>query len=496
MRTLIRTILLFAVLTATVLGDTNPLPRPLPAPVNSPSDEFAPSLSGDGLRLVFSSKRSGSRYPDIYICERSSTSESWPTPVALQAVNSAYSDETPYLTPAGDLLFFSSDRDGSLEMPADSRGAVRVSFDIYISRLESGAWSSPVPLPPGINSPHHERAPTFDPDSRRLFYSRWPFGDFESSQMWSVEISADHFGEPEALPAAINSGHQEASLVPDGQGQGYYFVSRRPGGLGGSDVYHVLYQDGQFGTPRNLGAPMNSASDETGPSFGGGSIYFASDRAGGLGHYDVYVIEPSRTATVEVRDRETGEQIAATVRILEGNGQERTMQFSPGETLALDLITAGPVEIRASAGGYIPGARELNGAGLDPDVPVVIELSRLTGNSVFNVHSIHFNPASAEIIPESIPVLDDLVTFLKEHPELRLEITGHTDLHGEDAYNFRLSLRRAAAVRDYFVSRGLASTRFTVRGAGKTEPLADGIGPGFDEQNRRTEFRILPPDQP
>ncbi len=72
-----------------------------------------------------------------------------------------------------------------------------------------------------------------------------------------------------------------------------------------------------------------------------------------------------------------------------------------------------------------------------------------------------------------------------------MEIVGHTDLHGTDEYNNQLSLKRADAVKNYLVEKGLDPKRFKIYGAGKTQPVVNQIGKGFDELNRRTEFKIL-----
>jgi outer membrane protein OmpA-like peptidoglycan-associated protein len=99
------------------------------------------------------------------------------------------------------------------------------------------------------------------------------------------------------------------------------------------------------------------------------------------------------------------------------------------------------------------------------------------------------------IKPESFPYLDALSKFLEENENINLEIVGHTDLHGTDEYNKQLSLERAKAVEKYLVEKGLDSRRFTVSGVGKSQPVVNRIGEGFDELNRRTEFKILKDDQ-
>ena len=74
---------------------------------------------------------------------------------------------------------------------------------------------------------------------------------------------------------------------------------------------------------------------------------------------------------------------------------------------------------------------------------------------------------------------------------MEIEIIGHTDLHGTDDYNNQLSRKRAEAVKKYLAEKGLDPKRLKTFGAGKTRPVANQLGKGYDELNRRTEFNIL-----
>lgn len=91
--------------------------------------------------------------------------------------------------------------------------------------------------------------------------------------------------------------------------------------------------------------------------------------------------------------------------------------------------------------------------------------------------------------------LNKLVTILNKYPNTNIEIQGHTDSRGSDEYNMGLSLRRANAVRDYLASQGIAGTRMTTRGFGKSAPAYSNDTPEGMAQNRRVEFLITANDQ-
>ncbi|MBL9103211.1 MAG: OmpA family protein [Myxococcales bacterium] len=105
------------------------------------------------------------------------------------------------------------------------------------------------------------------------------------------------------------------------------------------------------------------------------------------------------------------------------------------------------------------------------------------------IEGIRFANNKATILPESQPVLDDAARVLAGYPALRIEIVGHTDDRGQREKNVDLSRRRAEAVRDYLVGKGVAAERLTPRGAGPDQPVADNRTAAGRAQNRRIEFR-------
>jgi OOP family OmpA-OmpF porin len=94
------------------------------------------------------------------------------------------------------------------------------------------------------------------------------------------------------------------------------------------------------------------------------------------------------------------------------------------------------------------------------------------------------------IKPDAAKILDRLVTFLKENPDKRVDLEGHTDSVGTDQYNQGLSERRAASVKDYVVKKGIDGSRITARGLGKAKPIADNNTEQGRAKNRRVEVKI------
>jgi len=106
------------------------------------------------------------------------------------------------------------------------------------------------------------------------------------------------------------------------------------------------------------------------------------------------------------------------------------------------------------------------------------------------LHGAQFDFNKATLKPSAKPVIDQAVKVMKDKPDLKVSVEGHTDSIGSATYNQKLSERRAMAVRDYMVSQGIDAARITVRGFGKSKPIATNDTEEGRAQNRRVE--ILP----
>ena len=110
---------------------------------------------------------------------------------------------------------------------------------------------------------------------------------------------------------------------------------------------------------------------------------------------------------------------------------------------------------------------------------------------VIRLRGVNFDFDRAEIRPASRPILDQAASRLRQCGSERLRVEGHTDSIGADAYNQDLSQRRARAVRDYLVSRGVNGGRISAAGLGEAKPIASNDTPEGRFLNRRVEVRFL-----
>lgn len=122
-----------------------------------------------------------------------------------------------------------------------------------------------------------------------------------------------------------------------------------------------------------------------------------------------------------------------------------------------------------------------------------IEVTRDGDNLILDMPSgITFGYDSATIQPQFRSTLDQVARTLADYNQTYIDVYGHTDSDGSDAYNQTLSERRAQSVADYLATRGVNSARMATRGFGESQPIASNATPEGKAENRRVEIRVVP----
>lgn len=160
-----------------------------------------------------------------------------------------------------------------------------------------------------------------------------------------------------------------------------------------------------------------------------------------------------------------------------------------GGNTALGAVIGGVVG--GVAGGVIGNkmdkqAREIDQAIPGADVERVGEGIKL----VLNENAVRFDTSKSTLTATAKGNLDKLVTVFNQYPDTDIVIFGYTDSTGKVEFNQTLSEQRAASVRAYLTSKGIAANRFTTKGMGIADPIATNDTPDGRSQNRRVEFAI------
>ncbi len=205
------------------------------------------------------------------------------------SINTEYDEHTPVLTTDEKTLMFTSRRMGSTGGTLDYDG--RYFEDIYVSRKVNGKWTNPEKISPSINTPGHEATICLSPDGRELYIYK---GNNGEGNIYVSEFEKNDWTVPEKVGSNISTSANETHATISADGTTLIFVSDRGNGKGGKDLYLVhRLPGGEWGLAQNMGEVLNTKYDEEGPFLhpDGTTLYFSSKGHNSMGGYDLFYSE-------------------------------------------------------------------------------------------------------------------------------------------------------------------------------------------------------------
>jgi len=495
--------------------------------INTEYPEYSPVFDFKDSILYFTSRREGTTggklapdgkyYEDIYFSKLEKNgdqyiwSEAKPIP---GAVNTKYHEATVSLGNNGKILFI--------------YGSAIGYGDIYYSELnQKGEWSFMKEFPV-INSPYRETHASLSPDGKTLYFTSNRPGGYGGLDIWKTELGENGWLEPENLGPIINTKYNEDApfILPDGVT--LYFSSEGHENMGGYDIFFTsLTEDGFWNSPTNMGYPINSPDNDVFyyPSPDEKYAFFSSADIKGYGDQDLYLMNiiSSRASQLKLIVRTIDALSFKPVKadivihdIINDNIEYELLSDESGYGEAF-LNYDKKYLLTASAPGYINNNKIISILNDDPRSVVLMdiflekaEIAQLNqeiaeatepvkepfkvGESII-LRNIYFDFDKATLRPQSIEELDHLYQFLVNNPTAIVEISAHTDRIGSYEYNINLSKRRAQAVVDYLINKGIDSKRLITKGYGFTKPVATNLTEEGRQLNRRVEFKILSYDE-
>ncbi len=200
--------------------------------------------------------------------------------------------------------------------------------DIYVAQKKGDDWGKPFDLAAPVNTPGWEAQPSISADGRTLYFVSNRPGGYGGYDIWKSTLTDKGWAEPENLGPNINTPYNEQSPFIHADDSTLYFCSNGWPGLGGMDLYvSRLGKDGQWQKPVNLGYPINTAGDESGLTItaNGDHAFFSSNALTGFGGYDIYTFElpvavkphPVTYVKGKVADAKTTQPLEAAVQIID-----------------------------------------------------------------------------------------------------------------------------------------------------------------------------------
>jgi len=399
----------------------------------------------------------------------------------------------------------------------------KVICKIYYSEKKGDDWSEPQLLDEQINIPGFTSThPTMGRESKKNQEVMYFVSDREKGKggldIWYCEYDARRkaFRKPKNAGSLVNSAGTEMTPFYDIKTKSLYYSTDGKPNIGGLDLYKTQGETNKWAIPVHLGFPFNSYADDLDfaikPSGKGGFI--VSNREGGLSVYnptccdDIYeftysgfveIIYKGQIVNKDSNDCIEGESIINVYitgkdgRLLSEtmtqNGCKYELKLKPGFDYEVEIRK----ENYFSNTTKISTMKSVRSDSTKKDI--VIE--KIPETPIL-IPKINYDFDSDKLTKDSKTALDtSLVIILTDNPSFKIEIRSHTDNKGADAYNMKLSQKRAESVVRYLIEKGFSSNRLIAKGYGETLPIAPNTNPdGSDNptgrhKNRRTEFKII-----
>jgi outer membrane protein OmpA-like peptidoglycan-associated protein/tetratricopeptide (TPR) repeat protein len=521
--------------------------------VNTGFHEYAPLLSADGSTLIFTSNRStdeyqiksGTNFEDIYITHK--IENGWDEPQKISPeINSSFHDAAASISHDGKTLFlYYEDGAGdiytsklengewsepvplnkNINLPtfwetsacisADGKKLYFTSnrpggegeLDIYVSELDSkGDWGKAVNLGPTINTPMHEDSPYIHADGVTLYFSSDGHPTMGSNDIFKSELKDGKWSKPQNMGYPINSIEYDGFFMMSEDKKTGYFSALREDGMGNSDLYQVAFFDPPPKIePEEVFASADTSSMDT-LIAAADTVETADTTVVIADEFETYIdplIELQKGLQIvtilkgKVIDEVTSQPLHALITLVNNETNEIIERiYSKTGTGDFELVIphGGNFGVSTEAGGYLFNSINFNlpqfAEFQEIDTHILMVKAEVGSKAVLK--NIFFDTGKAELKPESVGELEKLRQLLVSNGNMKMQINGHTDNTGNPATNKVLSLKRAEAVVQYLIEKGVDASRLSAKGFGAERPLVS----NDDEQegreiNRRTEIEII-----
>jgi outer membrane protein OmpA-like peptidoglycan-associated protein/tetratricopeptide (TPR) repeat protein len=400
--------------------------------------------------------------------------------------------------PSKDLVFYTVLRD---VRKIKKKRAYTIQPEIYFGkRGDNGQISGSKPFPLNNFTVHGVQNPFVDEQAGRIYFASDMAGGVGGFDLYYVTFDQDlNFGSPVNLGPGVNTLEDESH--PYIKGGKLYFSSKGHPGVGGMDIFIADQIGGVFSDVQNLGVPFNSTRDDFAFYVASdGKRYLSSDREGGLGMDDIYFIQDLyKILLAKVLDCD-GVIIAENLDVRLDQANTRQMvenrRLGNGE-ISADLEPEQDFWLQISKPGYFSiQDSSLTTIGLEGDtLRREYRLARIPYGLQVWSDIVYYDLDKSYLKTQAEQILGKLADLMLKHDFLNLKVTSHTDARASDSYNERLSEKRAKAVSDFLVAKGVAADRIALAWFGE-EQLVNDCGDGkpcpenLHQQNRRSELTL------
>lgn len=454
-----------------------------------------------------------------------------------------YSTGHPSFSKVGNGLYFTSNQPGGMG-----------GYDIYVCYKTSRGWTEPKNLGYPVNTAGNEMSPFVDEKGRLFFSSDWHEG-FGGMDVFTAERFSFGWGNIQNLGNQVNSSYDEMYFVFQPQKQIGYYSSNRPEGEGNEDIYKVtqkknfvdrsrvnlaegekftfsdeLFKSGQYTLSNTRTKEMynlllklidnpdkiiqiNSFTDAKGSTKN--NLALSQNRAKALtdfiiskgvnrnriryqGYGEDYLLNGcnDRATCTDQQHAANRRTEVLVVGHFDPSGNPIVTQngFPGPEISTVSYNNNNNTNNSSSATKSTSKSTTKTSSSKSNANPV--RKSHYAIGDVIEVANVYYEHGKSRIDERKSPGLKQLIEILTEHPHVVIEIGAHTDATGSSKYNLELSEKRAKAVKDFLIKKGVTESRLKYKGYGETKLLnrcKDGVKCSDNEHavNRRTEFKVM-----
>ena len=448
--------------------------------LNSRDNDYCPVYVGgrDNEVIIASTRESstggkrksnitGTRFADLYTSKFGVQKQKWEVPKLLdenQIINTASDEGAATLSERGDLMIFTRARyDKTKDMGTE----------LLAANQSRGQWSEPTLLElvgDSLIAAH----PSLSADGSTLYFVSDRPGGYGGKDIWMSQGKGTTFDKPVNLGPEINTPGDEMFPYIRENGDLYFSSNYHPG-IGGLDIFKAIQGEDKKWHVENMKAPINSPGDDFGITFIKGEVekgMFSSNRKGSKSDdiYSFYLPPKVFTASGDIFNKETNQKIdGAMVRIIGTDGTTLKVRANSGR-FQYKLKPETEYVFAAFKDGYLNDKARISTIGLDDSKDFRFTFKLTPTDEPIKVNNINYATGSYQITEESKVALDSVVQILILNPTIKIELMAHTDFVGSDQFNSELSQKRAQSVVDYLISKGITAGRLVAKGYGETWP--------------------------
>ena len=428
-------------------------------------------------------------------------------------------------------IFFTSSRKGST---GKKKSAITGEYNADIFRssynLQKNRWDKPQLIDELkiIDTFDEEGAASFSTSGNTMYFTRCRYDKTEEkgAEIFSTTQLSGLWGDPVKLKIGKDS-LMAAHASVSADGNSLYFVSDRPGGYGGKDIWYTTKKKGEsWDIPVNAGSGINTGGDEMFPYIReNGSLYFSSNAHVGMGGLDIFMAKKGENGKWVVENmnspvNSTGDDFAISfypgeerglfssnregsrkddifsfllppkIYEIEGNifnkengarindaavrliGTDGTMLKLNAENGKFKFKLKPEVEyiVASFKKGFLNAKMMVSTIGIEEGKQFQMRMELTPADAPISVDNIYYAFGKWDLLPESVAALDSLSALLVLNPTTVIELMAHSDCRGDDKTNSEISQKRAQSVVTYLIAKGIQSGRLVAKGYGETAP--------------------------